>query len=131
MTEQTTRTRGEKKTATRRSSLSIPDTYGDVLYRRFDAEAPKKDDGRRMPFGEWLGALAVARLAEGDSPAARMSLTAGGAEVETAAAKGAALGVARSLEGFARDLGLVLSERLNEVDERLARMEAFMTGDAE
>lgn len=115
------------KPATRRSSLSIPDTYAKILYERYDAESPRKDDGRKMPFGEWLGAMAVAKLTEKDPRVARAVVAAGGPEVEAAAARGAALGVARSLEGFAGELGGVLSERLIEIEERLARMESVLT----
>jgi len=125
MTEKSTATQKEKK-ATRRSSLSIPDAYGDILYTRYEAENPKRDDGRKMPFGEWLGALAVARLTEKEPSAMRAILPAGGPEVENAAARGAALGVAKSLEGFAGELGKVISERLIEIEERLARMESVL-----
>jgi hypothetical protein len=126
MTEKNTPTRTKPKATTRRSSLSIPDTYAKVLYEKYDAENPKRDDGRKMPFGEWLGSIAVAKLTEGNPKLARSIVAQGGPEVEEAAARGAAIGVARNLEKFAVELGHVIAERLIEIEDRIERMEGVL-----
>lgn len=130
MSEQKT-TAAANKRPTKRSSLSIPGTAGDILYRRYEATNPKRDDGRKMPFGEWLGVLALDRLREIDTGSSPVALLGGDPNVEKAAARGAAVGVARSLEGFARELGEVLSERLIDIEQRLALIEVLLDDGAE
>lgn len=128
MARQTSR-KSEQKDAAYRSSLTLPAETAAALLQYYRVAAPRDEGGKELSFGRWLAETALSSLDKKEEKTAAAPVVSSDVEqpgVKEAAARGAAAGVIKGLEGFAGDIGRVFGARLIEIEQRLGGIEALL-----
>lgn len=110
-----------------RTSVTMQESLSKALARVHEQEDPRGEDGNKIPYGQWLGEKAMARIEDeksgrGMAQAPRFDMRA----IELAALDGAEQGALRGLNEFAISLGKIFGARLDQQDRDLKALRSLL-----
>lgn len=110
-----------------RTSLTLPEDLSKDLVKQYEQENPKDDQGSKIPYGQWLGGKAMARIRDEKSGRNnsnnKNSFPLDIRAIELAALDGGQQGAMIGMKRFAIELGKIFGDRLDQQEKRLDKQD--------